>query len=108
MLILRTREQLKQFIINYLNDDLEGWSIQQPLMIIGTEEDEKVTIIEEIAKISPVNILVLIPHRSHRFFLSSEPSNECAILIPSDQADDDEMISYHLNAHQVFFEKDSS
>ncbi len=103
---LTTHAEKVQFLKNFLNGTIDGMTNARPLMLVGTGGNGKSYVILEVAKTSPVNLLVFYPGDGHRFIPAVSPSEECVILIHSNGSEEEAMFGYHLNAHVVEFKKD--
>jgi hypothetical protein len=106
MLKLTTHAEKKQFLMNYLHEAIDGVTYRQPLMILGRGGNGKSKILEEVAEVSPVNILVIHEGEGHMFFPSSKPSDECVILLPVNGSPQEFALASALNAYGVEFLKD--
>lgn len=103
-----TKHQDKvQFVKSFVKGELDDYSVNRPLMIVGSGANGKSYVIQEVREQSPVNLVIY--HEmggSFAFVPAITPSPTCAILMASNGAPEDYTLAKRLNAHIVHFEKD--
>ncbi len=106
MLKLTTHAEKKQFLLNFLNDQVEGMTTRRPLMILGSGGNGKSKIIQEVSEFSPINMLVIQQGDTHHFFPSPVSSDDCVILLPVNGSPQEFALAAALDAQSVEFLKD--
>ncbi len=105
---LTTHNQKVQFLLDYLNETLENYPLDTPLMIHGNGGNGKSKILQEILEVSPLPILVLQSGEVYRYYPNQFPSNRIAVLLINNGTPEDFAAAQYMRANVVEFLSDPS
>ena len=105
---LRYHKEKVQFLLDYLNEKLEEFPLDTPLMIYGSGGNGKSKVFREIVEQSPVPIVLFTGQGSPAFYPTQKPSSKLAVLIICNGTPEDMDFAEYMGANIAEFLKDPS
>ena len=104
---IQTHQEKVQFLLDYLNEKLEEFPLDQPLMIYGRGANGKSHVVREVSELSPIPICVFGGSTTgYSFFPTQHPSSKLAVLIVCIGEPEDFDVAEYMGAKIVEFVSD--